>query len=654
VTSNLFTTISALGAATACGWLAHRTYLFTGPDRWQTSAERYLVKGLLFTVLLTTGYQFLGFISFFSGAAVVTAFALFASLTFACLITLRWVTTRTERSAVSPVQGNENLIRGLIKELRVTPNAKLIGLIGLVLFTTYAVFLIDALIRFPTGWDGLWFHLPLAVQWFQEGTLNLAYPVWGLSSPGNGELINLFLWNFGSEHLLNLAYLPFAVLSGLAVYGISRRIGVSRPHAFLAAVAYLMLPIVIFQAFNSYIDLFASTFVLTASFLVLAWSQGKNTSARSGRIYLMLAGLSYGLALGAKHVYVPYWPVFWVIIVLWACTEQGSLKLDSRHLSNGVRCLGIFVGCSLLTTAYWYIRNWVLQGNPLYPVPIKIFGIKMFSGLEGHLKQYVVTKKVEFQHVRNTFEWLFYPWIEFKSSGLVYTYDSGSGAVFATFFPLLIAAAFYQVKKILNSRRFDSGAVLLCFLGGSMVVWWFVLPHNLRFALVAFGFTFPLLGIMLDRVSPRAQRSLTVLFLFALVTTGSLATFQPLRNVAGSWYHGGRSRYTQYPVPPIIENIPPGSTILNLGPTRSNYPLVGSRWQHKVLTPFWATEFQRLRQITQEVVLRHGIDYIFLDGPSPVSFAPDLSIRQIFSAYRQSAHRQTRNGPQKMVLLRVE
>jgi hypothetical protein len=42
---------------------------------------------------------------------------------------------------------------------------------------------------------------------------------------------------------------------------------------------------------------------------------------------------------------------------------------------------GIAVACAIAIAAPWYIRNWIIAKNPLYPVPVSIGGFEIFKGM---------------------------------------------------------------------------------------------------------------------------------------------------------------------------------------------------------------------------------------------------------------------------------
>ena len=69
----------------------------------------------------------------------------------------------------------------------------------LVVVVSYAIFTVNALTGFPRGeWDGLAYHLPVAVRWMQEGSFAIpSSREWHFSLPGNAEMIMMVLLGTG-------------------------------------------------------------------------------------------------------------------------------------------------------------------------------------------------------------------------------------------------------------------------------------------------------------------------------------------------------------------------------------------------------------------------------------------------------------------------
>lgn len=202
------------------------------------------------------------------------------------------------------------------------------------------------------GVDSLWYHLPFAARFAQEGSIAGA-PYVDLEFltafyPANVELLHAGgMLAFGNDALspwLNLAFLALGLLAGRCV-GAVRGAG---PAGLIAAAVVFAVPAMFeSQAGEAKNDAFALALLLAGAALLLA-ARG----AREPGIALV-AGLAAGLALGSKLSFLA--PV-------------GALTVAIVVLAPSGRRVGVAAAWSaglLATSGVWFARNLVLTGNPL-------------------------------------------------------------------------------------------------------------------------------------------------------------------------------------------------------------------------------------------------------------------------------------------------
>jgi hypothetical protein len=88
---------------------------------------------------------------------------------------------------------------------------------------------------------------------------------------------------------------------------------------------------------------------------------------------LSLGGLAAGLSLGTKPVGVVFVP-FLILFGLWAIRVR--LRSIKRTLAAG----SLVLACVLATSGFWFGRNLVLTGNPIYPLHVEVFGKMILRG----------------------------------------------------------------------------------------------------------------------------------------------------------------------------------------------------------------------------------------------------------------------------------
>lgn len=180
--------------------------------------------------------------------------------------------------------------------------------------------------------------------------------------PGNGELLSLWLMlPFGDDRVAYTTNLLAAVLVALAAMTVAREIGGRSWLGGVAALAVLASGLVTTAFPHSMLtDLWATGGLVGAVALGL-------TARRSGAGSLwVLAGLSAGLSAGTK--YAELVPAFGVMVVLLAVARAPR------------RAVLLAASGAVATSAFWYVRNAVATGNPIYPQSLGVSGWAILPG----------------------------------------------------------------------------------------------------------------------------------------------------------------------------------------------------------------------------------------------------------------------------------
>jgi hypothetical protein len=440
----------------------------------------------------------------------------------------------------------------------------------------YLVFAVERASGFPSSWDGVAYHLPLAVKWLQEGSLAIgATADWRESGPGNAEIVALLTLGTGWHGLAELWNVASALGLAAGAHLLAQGMGAGRSAAFATALVVLGLPVVLYQTFSAYVDVFGAAAVIAALGLVV---RAASPPARHpGTGLLLLAGLGCGLAAGTK-------PTLWVPAALVACAGLGGL-LRSRP-DQRLRWGFLFAAVVAAPCLFWFARSFAASGNPFYPVAVEIAGWK----LNGYRPSELTGPRYDFELVRSRAEWLVYPWIEYKRSGYGWSTGSGLGPLFAAFVP---PGVLYTLLTLRGRPRGSARAVpILCVVALLVVAatWWLVgqgpqLRFGLPMIVVCCALAAPLFDA-LERARPRATGGLLVAAAtgFALLAGLEPAT-QLMRRVRDqSW-----ARFRQYGVPELIDRLPPCAVVVNANAPRefwSNFALAGRRLSNTVVPPW--------------------------------------------------------------------
>jgi hypothetical protein len=232
----------------------------------------------------------------------------------------------------------------------------------------------ELLLRLQTGlhknlflYDALSYHLHAPVTWFHDRRLAIVPAVFGdpapAYAPSNLELWFLFLLApLRSDYLAGSGQLPFAALSVLAIAATVREAGGRRSAALGAGLAFLLVPEIWQQAPTAMTDLGMAALLLASLPFALRLARSPNAGDR------LACAAALGLALGSKYVGL-------VLAVPFVGFAALAAARGGRPRLRGVAAAGAVL---LAGGGFWYLRNAIVTGNPIYP--LSAFG---WPGLYG-------------------------------------------------------------------------------------------------------------------------------------------------------------------------------------------------------------------------------------------------------------------------------
>jgi hypothetical protein len=219
---------------------------------------------------------------------------------------------------------------------------------------------LEALRSGMRSFDTLWYHMPFAARFAQEGALtHLQYIGNGPTSfyPANSELVHaigiLLMGGDVLSPVLNIAWLGLALL---AAWCIGRPSGVA-PATTTAALLVSFLPSMgAAEAGTASTDIAGLALLLAAVAILVNAAPGCTPAA-------LVSALAAGLAIGTRLNLLA--PVSALAILAILVTPTGLRRGAAVRWT-----IGLMVG-----GAYWYIRNLAEVGNPLPWFGLKIGGL---------------------------------------------------------------------------------------------------------------------------------------------------------------------------------------------------------------------------------------------------------------------------------------
>ena len=198
--------------------------------------------------------------------------------------------------------------------------------------------------------DSLGYHLPKIAEWVRAGGFTGEMGIDRRSTfPAGFELIETW-WVVFLHHdvLIEMAGVEFFVLAVAAVYAVADGLGWGRRTAMIAAFLFALNPAVHFQATSSVNDGAVTGLILASAALIVSGASP------------LLVLLPVAMGTGVKPTFVYSVPGLVLLAALLPRGEDAGAKTPLVVLP--------LEASALLVGAFWYLRNWVVYGNPIYPM----------------------------------------------------------------------------------------------------------------------------------------------------------------------------------------------------------------------------------------------------------------------------------------------
>lgn len=208
-----------------------------------------------------------------------------------------------------------------------------------------------------TSWDAGVAHLALPSDYVRLGQMSLldgnvysAYPQ---------ALHSLFTLVFfvSGEGAVTLLCWSFGMLACGAIFSLGKRLE-NRLAGLLAASFLATSPIFISQVGTVAIDMPFAGIVLGVLLCVVCWQEEKKFQ------WLLVAGVLVGFGCGVRH------PGYLVVVLC---------AIGIAWSERGFRSALLFSGMAAVSALPWFLRSYLLIGNPLYPMFESVFPQEVFA-----------------------------------------------------------------------------------------------------------------------------------------------------------------------------------------------------------------------------------------------------------------------------------
>lgn len=327
-----------------------------------------------------------------------------------------------------------------------------------------------------TAFDTLSYHFLIPVDYLRWGGIKYRAFV-PYNAPHLAELLAVIPFALQGELAAQLMFFAFALLFTAVIWQIGARHYGQLP-GLLAALLIVATPMFTYIKTSGLVEVLLAAVTLMALWTVFSaislHPEAANKRARHG--WLAMGGGLLGVACGIK-----YYGLFSALLIPLMIAVDGLARGRGWRAIAGD--LGWLLGGILLMGLPFYLKSWLLTGNPLYPALYSIFGGTDWSAeLARAAKQNFNT----FKRLPdpNILTWLFSPW-DMTMNGAPYDASrNGYGPLFLALVPLLGVAALRGERLMAWTQRLRPGASLASWLGwygvGFWALWFLLAFHRGR------------------------------------------------------------------------------------------------------------------------------------------------------------------------------
>lgn len=225
----------------------------------------------------------------------------------------------------------------------------------------------------PIDRDALIHHLAIPKLWLKNGGF---YEMkWATFSyyPMNVDLLYMIPLYLNKDFMAKFIHMGFGMGTALLIYYYLRN-RISRIAGLLGMLIFLSTPMVVRLSMEAYVDLGLIFFTTAAILAFIRYRDGEFKEFK----WLFFSSLAMGLALGTKYNALIAWFFLSTSIIF-------VYSRDTREQWKAIKCGLIFFLISLLIFSPWLIKNFILTGNPLYPLLQGLFHTTDTSVQEGTL-----------------------------------------------------------------------------------------------------------------------------------------------------------------------------------------------------------------------------------------------------------------------------
>ena len=344
-----------------------------------------------------------------------------------------------------------------------------------------------------TGKDALIYHLAVPKLYllhhgfyFIPGNAFAGYPLLGEMH----YLLALFLQNDILAKAMNFIILC-GTLFGMGLF--ARHVLQNQHFPSLSMLIFVSIPSVFAISHAAYNDMLVTFFTLAAIYSFFRWSDDRLTA------WLILCGLFSGSSAACKYTALIATPLG-CLGILWLAKRSGNGARET------LRRLALYVAAALIAGSPFYLKNWIVTGNPFYPFFYGLFSGKGWDPDQARLYDLLIQN---LGMGRSLLDYLLLPWnLSFRAKMDSLEFDGILGPIFLLALPFLVA-----LRRWETPLRMTLTYTLLTFL------FWASSAQQIRYLIPLL----PLLALVVGAILTRYQSRKNIFGLLLCIVAGSLA-----------------------------------------------------------------------------------------------------------------------------------
>jgi len=160
--------------------------------------------------------------------------------------------------------------------------------------------------------------------------------------------------------LSKLFHFGFGIFSIIGIYSLCRRY-LPRVNSIFASTVFALIPAIFTVTTYAYTELATTFYVISIFYLFFMWLDKKDMK------WFCLSAVFCGFLMGIKITSAPVVAIFLILYLFNVIRKKKVVKSVLYSLS-------VFAVLFAAVCGVWYVRSWLILGNPIFPFASYIFG----------------------------------------------------------------------------------------------------------------------------------------------------------------------------------------------------------------------------------------------------------------------------------------